>query len=124
MWYFIARVTDDPTRGGVLRVERYTNDQLETNTEQEDMVFCIQEEMGFRVFLAHSATITTMTVSKKLGYLSNAQVVVALITDEIEIPGDVDNVTPLMLDEISQLDIKLVAGNRDEITVTIDDFKR
>ena len=41
MWYFIARVTDYPQNGGVLRVKRYVNSQLETNTEQENMVTCI-----------------------------------------------------------------------------------
>lgn len=67
MWYFINRVTDDPKSGGVLRVERYVNGELETNTEQEDMVSCIQEETEFRFLLAHSAKITNTTIRREIG---------------------------------------------------------
>ena len=124
MWYFINRVTDDPKSGGVLRVERYVNGELETNTEQEDMVSCIQQETEYRSLLAHSAKTTNTTLAEKLGYLSDAQVAEALIAGKMDIPENVDDVTALIIDEISQLGMKLVAGNGEEITVSPDDFKR
>ena len=86
MWYFINRVTDDPKSGGVLRVERYVNNEFETNTEQEDMASCIQEKIEFRFLLAHSAKITNTTLAEKLGYLSHAQVAEALIAGTMDIP--------------------------------------
>ena len=64
---------------GVLRVlERYMNGQLETTTEQEDVLPGIQEETEFRFLLAHSATFTNTMLAKKLGYLSDVQVAEAL----------------------------------------------
>ena len=101
MWYFINRVTDDPKSGGVVKVKRYVNGQLETNTEQDDMVLCIQEETEYRFLLAHSAKITNTTLAEKLGYLSDAKVVEELITGRMDVPDDVDDVTALILDEIS-----------------------
>ena len=48
----------------------------------------------------------------------------ALIAGTMDIPDDVDDVTALIIDEISQLGMKLVAGNGEEIPVSPDDFKR
>ena len=115
---------DDPKSGRVLRVERYVNDQLKTNTEQEGMVSCIQEEAEFRFLLAHSAKITNTTLTYKLDYLSNAQVVGALIMGDMDIPHDVDGVTALILDDISRLCMKLVTGNGDKRTVSPDNVER
>jgi len=123
MWFFINRVTDDPKSGGVVKVERMVNGQLETNTEQDDMVRCIQEETEFRFHLAHSAKITNTTLAEKLGYLSDAHGADALITGQMDVPDDVDDVTALIVDEISQLGMNLMAGNGKEITVAPEDFK-
>ena len=124
MWYFIYRMTDDPKNGGVLCIERYVNGKLEVNTEQEDMVHCIQEETEYRFLLAHSARITGTTLAEKLGYLSDAQVAEALFTGEMGIPDDVDDATALVLTEISRLGMELLAGNGEKIVVSPEDFKR
>ena len=123
MLYFINRVTDDTKSGGVVKVERYVNGQLETNTEQDNMVSCIQEETEYRFLLAHSAKITNTTLVEKLGYLLDAKVAEELITGRMDVPDDVDNVTALILDKISQLGMNFVSGDGG-ITVTPDDFKR
>jgi hypothetical protein len=101
MWYFITRVTDNSKSGGVLRDEQYVNGELETITEQEGMVSCVQEETEFRFILAHSAKIPNTALAEKLGYLSDAQVAEALITGKMDIPKDVDSMTALILDKIS-----------------------
>ena len=124
MWYCINRVTDGPTSGGVLRVERHVNGQLKTNTEQENMVSCIKEETDYRFILARSAKITNTLLAKNIGYLSGAQVAEALIAGEMEIPNNVDNVTTLILDKISWLGMKLIGGNCDKIMVLPEHFKR
>ena len=124
MWYFINRVTDDQKSGGILRIERYVNRKLEVNTKQEDMMCCIQEEMEYRFLLVHSAKITGTTLAEKLGYLSDVQVTEALFTGEMEIPDNANNVTALVLTEISRLGIEFLAGNGEKIVVSPDEFKR
>ena len=124
MWYFINRVTDDPKTGGCLKVERYVDGELQTNETQEDMVKCIQEETEYRFLLAHSANITGTTLAEKLGYLSDAQVAEALIKGDMPIPDDVDDVTALILTEISKVGLELIAGTGERITVSPADFKR
>ena len=105
-------------------MERYTDGQLQTNETQEDMVKCIQEETEFRFLLAHSAKITGTTLAEKLGYLSDAQIAEALIKGDMPIPDDVDDVTALILTEISKVGLELIAGTGKQVTVSPADFKR
>ena len=122
MRYFINRVTYDPKSGRVLRIEFNVNSYLETNMKQEDIMSCIQEETEFRLLFAHSLKINTI-LAKKLDYLSDAQMGEALITGEMYIPDDMYNVTALILDTISWLGMNLLAGSRDEFTVSHDNCK-
>jgi hypothetical protein len=108
----------------VLRVERYVNGELETNMEHEDMVSCIQGETGFRFLLAHSAKITNTLLAEKVGYLSNTHMIEALTAGTMDIHDNVDNVTTLILDEMSHPEMKLVVGNKEEIIVSPDNLKR
>ena len=105
-------------------MERYIDGQLQTNETQEDMVKYIQEETEFRFLLAHSAKITGTTLAEKLGYLSDAQIAEALIKEDMPIPDDVDDVTALILTEISKVGLELIAGTGERVTVSPADFKR
>ena len=88
------------------------------------MVNCIQEETEYRFLLDHNAKITETTLAEKMGYLSDAQIVETLIKGDMPIPGDVDNGTALILNEISKVGLEFVVGTGERITVSPEKFKR
>ena len=94
----------------MLRLEQYVKDQLQTNTEQEDRVSCVHKKTWFRT------NITDTTLAKILRYLSDAQVVEALITGKMDIPNNVNDTTALILDESTRLGTKV--NNGDKVTVS------
>ena len=59
-----------------------------------------------------------------MGYLSDAQVAEALIKGDMPIPEDVDDVTALILTEISKVGLELIAGTDERVTVSPADFKQ
>ena len=48
----------------------------------------------------------------------------ALVSGKMDMSNNVDNMTALILDEMTRLCMKLVVGNGDEIIVSPDNFKR
>ena len=124
MWFFINRVTDDPRPGGCLRVERYVDGVLQSYSTQEGMVGCIQEETEYRFLLAHSAPITATSLADKLGYLTDEEVARDLFTGNLPIPDDVDDVTALVISEISRLGLEFSSGSGESITISPEEFRR
>ena len=118
MWGWIGRATNDPKSGSVTRVERVVNGVKEEFVTKESIEECIQEESLARFQLAHSAKINKSSLSWKLGYLSDTDIAREMLEGTYDIPDDVDDVTHMVLTEISKLGMELVAGNGEKIVVT------
>jgi hypothetical protein len=87
------------------------------------MVQVIQEETECRFHLAHSTGITTSSLAKKLGYLSDTDIARQILDGTYDIPDDVDDATALVLEEIARIGLTLQSGEGEKIVVTPEDFR-
>ncbi len=100
MWRQINRATDKLSLGEIPFVQRIKEgnvinilDTEETNTE-------IQRVMEQWFDLSMSAPITMSSLRSRLGFLSDTDFATSLLTGEVRIPWDVDNVTAMIIGKV------------------------
>ncbi len=113
----------DPHSPSFLRVQRIIEGEVREYTVQEDVKQAIQQECKVQFSLAHSAPIMNSLLGKKLRYLLDKSLDIAIITGTYDIPTGLDPATAMILQEVGNLGTKIVNGNNNEIMITPEDFK-
>ncbi len=109
----------------MLKVQRLVEGETQEYEVQEDIENVIQRECKIRFSLAHSAPIMMTLLGERLRYLSNEALVQVIITKTYNIPSDMDPATKLIsLEEIGNLGVKLINGERMKIVIMPEDFKQ
>ncbi len=121
MWRRINRAVDKPSLGAIPFVQGLENGLVVDVTETDEMNREIQTvtEKGFD--LSMSAPITMSSLYTRLGFLSNTDFTNNLLTGDVHILWDVDDVTATVLDEIIRL-FGLLWEGHGVVNITADHF--
>ncbi len=103
MWGAIRRTTDDPRLGAITFVQRDTPNGIVNITDMDGMCEEIQTVTECRFKLAESATATTSSLRYSVGFLADTQFALEMVSRKVAIPGDVDNITKLVIEEMQRL---------------------
>jgi hypothetical protein len=122
MWRRINRALDKPSLGAIPFVQRLENGLVVDVTETDEMNREIQTVTEKRFDLLMSAPITMSSLRTKLGFLSDTDFANNLLTGNIHIPWDVDDVTATVLEEIIRL-FGLLREGHSVVDITADHFR-
>jgi hypothetical protein len=122
MWRRINRALDKPSLGAILFVQRTEDGQVVDITDTEEMYREIQTVTEKRFDLSMSAPITMSSLRSHLGFLSDTNFANSLLSGDVQIPWDVDDVTATILDKVIQL-FGLLWEGHSKIDLTADQFK-
>ncbi len=103
IWKRINRATDNPRLGAIPLVQRMEGTEVVDIVETKEMNAEIQRVMEQRFDLSMSASITMSSLREKLGFLSDIKFATNLLSGNVKIPDDVDNVTAMILREMIHL---------------------
>ena len=121
MWRRINRALDKPSLGAIPFVQRLENGLVVNVTETDEMNREIQTVTEKRFDLSMSAPITMSSLRTKLGFLSDMDFANDLLTGNVHIPWDVDDVTATVLEEIIRL-FGLLREGHSVVDITADQF--
>ncbi|KAL3795721.1 hypothetical protein ACHAW5_004491 [Stephanodiscus triporus] len=93
MWRRINRALDKPSLGTIPFVQRVEDGQVINITAINEMNWEIQTVTEKRFDLSMSAPITMSSLCRRLGFLSDTEFATNLLSSDVHIPGDVDDVT-------------------------------
>jgi len=122
MWRRINRALDAPSLGAIPFVQRIENGEVVDITDTEEMNREIQTVTEKRFDLSMSAPITMSSLRNRLGFLSDTDFANSLLAGEVHIPGDVDDVTTIVLEEIIRL-FGLLREGHTVVDLTADHFR-
>jgi hypothetical protein len=91
-------------------------------TDTEEMNAEIQRVTDQLFILSVIAPITMSSLREKLGFLSDTEFANNLLSGNVDIPDDVDNVTAMILREICHL-FQTLQSNQREITLDEEQFR-
>jgi hypothetical protein len=103
MWRRINWALDDPSLGAIPFVQRIKDGQVIDIHNTVAINTQIQNVMEQRFNLSMSAPITMSLLRDQLGFLSETDFVASLLTGDIHIPWDANNVTAMVLGEVIRL---------------------
>jgi hypothetical protein len=101
IWKRINRATDDPKLGAIPKVQHMKGLQLVDIEDTEEMNAEIQQVMEQRFDLSMSTTISMSSLQEKLRFILDTKFATNLLSGSIDIPDNVDDVTVMVLREIS-----------------------
>ena len=122
MWRRINRALDKPSLGAIPFVQRLENGLVVDATATNEMNREIQTVTEKRFDLSMSAPITMSSLRTRLGFLSDTDFANNLLTGNVHIPWDVDDVTATVLEEIIRLFVLLREGHG-VVDITADHFR-
>lgn len=102
-WRAIRRVTDDPRLGAITFVQRDTTDGRINITDKDEMCEEIQSVTERCFALAESAPVTHSSFRRMVGFLSDIEFALNLVTSKIPIPSDIDPSTTMVIEEMQRL---------------------
>jgi hypothetical protein len=122
MWWSINRDIDKPSLGAIPFVQRLENGLVVNITATDEINREFQTVTEKRFDLSMSAPITMSSLRTRLGFLSDADFANSLLTGDVHIPWDVDDVTATVLDKIIRL-FGLLREGRGVVDITADHFR-
>jgi hypothetical protein len=122
IWHRINRALDDPSVGAIPFVQREEDGVVRDITDTEEMNKEIQTVTEKRFDLSRSAPITMSSLRTHLRFLSDTDFASHLLSGEVHIPWDVDNVTATIIEEIIRLFGQLSKGHS-VVDLTADQFQ-
>jgi hypothetical protein len=121
IWKQINRATDNPRLGTVPLVQQMEGPEVVDIVETKEMNAIIQRVTEQRFDLSMSASITMSSLGDKLGFLSDTKFATNLLSGNVEIPNDIDDVTAMILREIIHL-FQTLHSEHQEITLGEEQF--
>jgi hypothetical protein len=103
IWKRINRATNEPKLGAIPKVQWMEGLQLVDIKDIEEMNAEIQRVTEQRFNLSMSTTITMSSLQEKLEFLLDTKFATNFLSRDVDIPDDVDNVTAMVLREITPL---------------------
>ncbi len=122
IWRQINRATNNPRLGAIPLVQQMEGTEVVDIVETKEMNAEIQQVMEQRFDLSMSASITMLSLQEKLGFLSDTELATNLLSGDIEIPDDIDDVTAMILREIIHL-FQALHSEHQEITLGEEQFQ-
>jgi hypothetical protein len=122
IWKQINRATDDPRLGAIPLVQWMEGTEVVDIVETEEMNAEIQRVTEQRFDLSMSASITMSSLQEKVGFLSGTKFATNLLSGNVEIPDNIDNVTGMILREIIHL-FQTLHSEHQEITLGEEQFR-
>jgi len=122
MWRRINRAVDKPTLGAIPFVQRVENGIVVDISTTDEMNREIQAVTEKRFDLSMSAPITMSSLRTRLGFLSDTDFANSLLTGDVHIPWDVDDVTATVLEEVIRL-FGLLREGHGVVEITADHFR-
>jgi len=122
MWRRINRALDKPSLGAIPFVQRLEKGLVVDVTAMDEMNREIQTVTEKRFDLSMSAPITMSSLRTRLGFLSDTDFANNLLTGDVHIPWDVDDVTATVLEEVIRL-FGLLRDGHGVIDITADHFR-
>jgi hypothetical protein len=122
MWRRINRALDKPSLGAIPFVQRLENGLVVDVTATDKMNREIQTVTEKRFNLSMSAPITMSSLRPRLGFLSDTNFANNLLTGDVHIPWDIDDVTATVLEEFIRL-FGLLREGHGVVDITADHFR-
>jgi len=122
MWRRINRAVDKPTLGAIPFVQRVENGIVVDISTTDEMNREIQAVTEKRFDLSMSAPITMSSLRTRLGFLSDTDFANSLLTGDVHIPWDVDDVTATVVEEVIRL-FGLLREGHGVVEITADHFR-
>ena len=115
VWYVINR------RPKVI-AQKETVDGVAYSTCKGDTEYIIFDSIHYRFYIANNAPISKTLLLEQLGYLAGTEIDQKIVEGRYGIPGEVDNSTLMIIEEIGRIGIQLRSGNI-VIEIISEEFK-